>query len=210
MHYRIITALAIIVGVEACRVILGWVFGIDWLTRITPAGINMKFPTAVSFLMSAVGLYYISRTAKDDHGTAQIVLPGIALLIFSIMSALFVSAVFGVKAGLDSPFTKEASSIYAAGAGMPALPTMINFVLFGFACIFSLFPGGTQRRSILIAGCIIFLIGLIGMAGYILQVPRLYYELGGPFVPIAFNTAILFVLLGAGLSIIGRHKNNEA
>ncbi|MDP2630657.1 MAG: hypothetical protein Q8P56_04570 [Candidatus Uhrbacteria bacterium] len=206
MRHTIVVFLSIIIGIEACLVILGWGFGVEQLTRITPIGINMKFPTAVTFLATAVGLYYISRTAKENHDVSQIILPGIALFIFAYMSALFASAALGVTTGLDSPFTIEGRSVFTAGAGMPALPTMINFVLFGFASIVSLFPGTKQRRATVFFGSCIFILGLIGALGYILHIPALYYQFSGPFVPIAFNTAILFVLLGAGLIVIGKEK----
>ncbi len=209
MRDKIVTSLAFIIGAEALLVIAGWILGIDALTRILPVGINMKFPTALSFLLSAFGLYFIFRTIKDNYELSQVILVGIATAIFMLMGAIFVSYFSKAFTGLDSLFVMGNSPVYGAGSGLPALNSMIGFILFGLACVFALFFGPTLLIRIKFIGYPILILGAASLFGYALGLPYLYFQFNDTMTPMASNTALLFVLLGWGLIVTSQIKTTD-
>lgn len=211
MHHKIVKILALLIGTEAVIVMTGWILGIDSLTRFLPSGINMKFPTAASFLFSAIGLYFISRATKYDPELSRVVLPGIALVIFLMNTYLLLAGLFGIPTGLEILFVQEASPVFAEGSGLPALNTILCFILFASACVVALFPGPEFKSSIRFLGYTILVIGFISIVGYALRLPALYLDIVNSVVPMALNTAVFLVLLGFGLVVTSKAEfNNEA
>lgn len=206
VRYRIAKLLTLAVGIESCLVMIGWIFGIDALTRFLPGEINMKFPTAVVFLFSAIGLYLIIRVVQYNDEYARVMLPGNALFIFLIMSVLFASGLSGGQTGMEDLFVREQRPLYEFGAGWPALPTEINFILFGLAELFCLFPGTRLYKGFQFFGYPVVVIGAIAVIGYTLSIPVLFYKFTPSTVPIALNTAITFMALGLGMILISRIK----
>lgn len=209
MHYKISKFLSLIVGIEACLVMSGWIFGINALTRILPSGINMKFPTALTFFFAAIGLYFLTRLIEDNYELSQVVLPGVSLIIFLTMSAFLASGLSGGQIGLEILFVRGQSPLTIFGSGMPAIPTAINFILFGLACIFSLFDGGGRFKRLAFFGYVILIIGGIAVLGYLINAPLLFYQFSSSSIPIAFNTALSFVLLGLGLLLITKNRTQD-
>lgn len=211
MHSRIVKILALLIGMEACLVMAGWVFGIQSLTRILPIGINMKFPTAFVFFLSAIGLYCILMAVKYNYELPQIILPGIAIIIFLIMGEILVAYLTGGFTGIDALFINKNGDRYSAGSGLPALNTIASFILFGAACLYVLFPESKTINKLRIFGFFIFMIGFISVTGYVVGLPMLYFQFNNSSVPMAFNTALSFTLLGYGLIIISKiKKTNES
>jgi nitric oxide reductase large subunit len=60
------------------------------------------------------------------------------------------------------------------------------------------------NRKLFVIGCIVTLIGIIAVGGYIINMPLLYYLVKGFSTAMALHTAILFVILGIGLILLGR------
>jgi len=211
-----IEILALIIGIEAVLVMAGWIFNIDFLTRIWPSGINMKFTTALMFFFSSIGLYLLFRLVKDNHELSSVLLPGIALSIFLIMGVILLAVftntqsglladITGTQTGLEDLFVNKESSIYAEGSGLPSIITIVCFILFGIACVVSLFNFSKRQKILNFIGWAILIISLISVIGYIFYLPVLYLEIDG-LIPVAFNTALSFLLLGGGLIIISKTK----
>jgi len=218
-NQRIIEILSLIIGTEACLVMAGWIFGVDFLTRIMSGGINMKFPTALAFFFSAIALYLIFRTVKDDYEPSTLILPGIALMLFLIMGVILlanftdtqtglIASLTGIETGMENLFVKEQTPVYAEGSGLPAVITIINFITFGFACLNSLFISQKRQKVFKLIGWFIVISSLIPIIGYLFSLPALYFEIYDQ-TPIALNTALSFFLLGIGLIIIGKIKTNH-
>jgi hypothetical protein len=207
MRYRIAKILALIIGIEACLVMIGWVFSIDSLTRILPDGINMKFPTALMFFFSAFGLYYIIRIIENNYELSRVILPGISLFIFLIMSTLLATGLSGEKIGIEDFFIVAQSSANSLGLGLPSILTAINFIIFGLACMFSLsFDANDNYKKLKFFSYPILITGLIAVLGYGLHLPILYYQFSISTIPMALNTALTFILLGSGLIIMSFAK----
>ncbi len=206
MHRGIVRLLILVIGIEAVVVMIGWIFGINQLTGILSGRISMQFPTAMAFFLSAIGLYFIFRRTVYRCEFSQVVLPGIALSIFLIMGTLLVARMVNVPTGIEDLFTQDKIGINTTELGWPSLLTMINFVLFGAVCLVSLFTWSWYKKILKLFGCIIAVVGLIAIIGYISGAPVLYYQFNTSMIPMALNTALIFVLLGASLIIMGQSK----
>lgn len=215
MKYRISKFLALVVGIEAGIVMVGWIFGIDALTRFTSAGTNMRFSTALVFFFTSLGLYFITRAFEDQFVLSQVALPGVALFIFLFMGALLITGLAGGQVGVESLFIPEQDPLIASREGMPSLPTAFNFILFGLACIFCFSSNSNNAKfyqKIKLFGYSILIISLTAVMGYVLHLPALYYQFNDSSIPMALNTALSFILLGCGLlivsptNIIHKHK----
>ncbi|MFZ2167670.1 MAG: hypothetical protein WAV50_02235 [Minisyncoccia bacterium] len=206
IRHRLVRFLAICIGLEAVVVMTGWFFGIDQLTRLSSSGINMKFLTAFLFLFSAIGLYFISKAMRGERDILQTVLPPIVLSILTITVTLFVSRLLGTPTGIEQVFIPQPNpidlTIDTSIQGWPSFFTLVCFILFGFAGVASLFVSRLGRAVVLFAGASIFFVGFVAVIGYVFQLHQLYYDFSGSAVPMAFNTALLFVLLGSGLCVV--------
>lgn len=213
IRYPVTTIIALIIGVESLVVMLGWILGIDWMTRIVPFGINMKFITAVLFFICAIGLYLMALAIEGERVMAHTLLPGVALIIFIVTTTLLVSKILSIPTGVESLFVSSIGPIDFTTAmpteGWPAIPTLFNFILFALAGITALFPGTLRDKFILGTGYFILLVGCIAVAGYLFNLPALYYEVSFSTVPMAFNTALCFILLGFGLTRVLRPGGNQ-
>lgn len=207
IRHRLVELLASIIGLEALLVMAGWIFGIDQLMRFTSFGTNMKFMSAFLFFVSAMGLYFISRAMRGNRDVSQTALPGIVLTIFITTAILFASRLLGVSTGIERLFVTQPNPIdLTVGVsvnGLPSLSVCIGFILFGFAGVAALFPSRIGRMAISYLGILIFILGFVAIVGYVFQLPVLYYE-SSSSISMAFNTALLFVLLGTGLRIACR------
>jgi len=205
MNRKIVTILSLVIGGEAFIVMMGWIFHIHPLTRFLANGINMKFPTAFLFLVSAVGLYFIGKEKYEDNEWAHLILPGISLFIFLISFALLGAGIFNATTGIEFLYVETGASPLDFGSGWPSFPTLINFILFGIVSLFALFFD-TGFAKVQFFGYVISLVGLLAILGYLLRVPALYYQFNATAIPMASNTSLLFVLLGIGLVLIGKMK----
>jgi hypothetical protein len=184
----------------------GWILNIDAFTRIVPTEINMKFTTAFAFLLSGIALWCIDQEARGARETPLLILPVTAMTTVLVMATLLAAGIFGIQTGISELFVKGLTTKTVV-PGMPSIPIMIGFILFGTASILSLFTSPKVNRVILYVGMTIFLIGLVACFGYLFQIPILYYKFAGTANPSAPNTALMFVLLGLGL--VGTQKNQK-
>ena len=206
--------LAAFIGTEAMLVLVGWMFKVEPLTRLFMPGVNMKFVTALLFLISALGLLFIARAMRGDEELSQLILPGVMLSVFVITISLYVGRLLDTPTGIEQLFVSVPNPVDISATlptyGWPALPSIFNFILFGFAGAISLFPDSRSRRWLTYAGLSIFAIGLVAILGYLFRLPVLYYaSLGEPSIPMALNSASTFVLLGLGLVMAGRGNNDQ-
>ncbi len=180
-------------------VMAGWIWGIDSWTRISSNEINMKFAAAGAFFLSSISLWYIELAIYGRKEISQIILPATTLLILLIMATLLAAGIFGVQTGIEDLFVADSVLTKTVIPGMPAIPTMINFILFGIASILAFFEFSTKHKSFTYIGIPISIVGVTAVIGYVFHIPFLYYKFVGSSTPIALNTAILFIVLGLGL-----------
>jgi hypothetical protein len=197
---KIAKVLSLVVIIAGVVVITSWIFNVSILKSLSPNWVSMKFDTAIAFVLSGISLYFIVRATEGEFDKAQVVLSITSLIIILLMGILFSSAILKVRTGVEDLFIKETvGAAKTVTPGRPSIPTMINFVLIAFAGIFTMFNPQTLRTQLRIIGLAIGVIGLLAIAGYIINSPALYYYVEGVNSAMACHTAVLFVLLGTGL-----------
>jgi hypothetical protein len=196
---RLVKAVSLLVTAAGLTVMAGWIFDINMLKSLSPDWVSMKFSTAVAFAASGVSLYYIVRVLENEFDMAQVVLSLTSLTITLLMGVLFFSAILGIPTGIENLFVKETGEIKSVAPGQPSVPTMINFLLMALAAILALQHPARLLRKLKIIGIIVGLTGALAAAGYVFNMPLLYYYLEGVNSAMALHTALLFVILGTGL-----------
>lgn len=196
---NIAKGLSLAVIIAGVLVIIGWIFNIGILKSISPAWISMKFDTAAAFVLSGIALYFIVRALEGEFDRAQVALSITALIIILLMGTLFFSAVFDIRTGAENLFIKEAPGVVnTVTPGRPSIPTMVSFILIASAGILTTLNPSNLQSRLRITGAIIGAIGAMAVAGYIINVPKLYYYIEGINSAVACHTAVLFVILGIG------------
>jgi len=194
---RILSATVIVIGLV---VIIGWLMDIDSLKSIFPTWVTMKFSTAVSFLMSGIVLMLMNEYRNNNSEFSRIFLFAPLIIILFFMATLLITTLMGTTTGVSSLFvTEDPNAIGSVKAGTPSVGTMINFILIigvGFA---SLLVTKKFKIGALIAGGIIFLLGVIALLGYAIEEPALYYQVAGYSGAMAIHTAIAFCVIGIGM-----------
>jgi hypothetical protein len=197
---QIAKVLSLIVSIAAISVIIGWIFDISALKSIWPTWVSMKVDTAIAFLLSAITFYFIVRAVEGEFDKAQVALSVTCLTIILLMGILFFSALLKIHTGVEDLFVAElAGTAKTVTPGRPSVPTMINFMLIGFAGILTMSNPPKLQSKLKIIGLTVAAIGALAVVGYILNAPLLYYYIEGVSSAMAYHTAVLFVLLGIGL-----------
>lgn len=193
--------------VAGLSVVAGWVFDIGILKSVLPNHVEMKFVTALSFIAAGIILYSVAEERQESSFVVQTILPAAILTILILMATLFVASVFGIGTSIDSSFIKEpAGAVHTVIPGRPTMPTMFSFILIAIAGI--LFSFGF-RKQLFPLGVSVAIIGGIAVVGYIINRPLMYYFIAGKTTAIAFNTAILFVVIGIGFILCGKIASKQ-
>lgn len=204
---KIAHLLGIIVTLSGLTIMVGWILDIDILKSILPVWVTMKFTTALSFFLSGIILYFLASSEAGSAEIAKIVLPLMTLFIFLIMVTLLVSTFVGIRTGVEDLFVKETEgAVKSVTPGRPSVGTMINFICIAIAGIFTMLDLTKLKPNVQIIGWIVFVVGGVAVIGYIINVPLLYYTLERYSTAMALHTAILFMLLGVGLILLGRQE----
>ncbi|MFZ2657723.1 MAG: hypothetical protein WAX69_22510 [Victivallales bacterium] len=192
--------ISLIVSLCGVMVMIGWIFDIDFLKGLPASWISMKFDTAVAFLLSGISLYFIVRTQEGEFDKAQVVISITSLIIMLLMGILFFSSIFRIQTGAEHLiFNEVPGGVKTVIPGRPSIPTMFSFILVAIAGVLSILHLKNIRTTLVIIGLFVGIIGASAVLGYIINAPYLYYYFEGVNSAMAFLTATLFALLGAGL-----------
>ena len=200
---KIAKAISVVVMVLAAAIIVGWIFNIGYLKSLSPNWVTMKITTSIIFIFSGMALYAISMSLEGKFDIAQIVLSITSLVILLVMGIMFISTFFGVRTGVEDIIIHESSyTTKTMIPGQPSIPTMLNFLLIATTAISTILNINRLHFILRFVGVWLGLTGLLALLGYIINVPLLYYFIEGRNSAMAFNTAILFVLLGVGFTCL--------
>lgn len=202
---RLPLVLSALVFVGSTLVIGGWVYNINILKSLLPGLVTMKFTTALSFLISAVIVFFISERQGGRKDLAAVTIPVATLILFLLMGTLLTSVLFGITSGLETLFIPEREgAIFTAVPGRPSIGTMVNFLLIGAAGLTSLFMFTQKPRVYTFIGRTIVVIASIALVGFLLNMPVLYYTIPKISTGMALHTALFFFALGVALQYVSR------
>jgi PAS domain S-box-containing protein len=178
----------------------GWAFRLPLLTRILPGAVEMKANTAVALIMCSAALLILAdRPALKIQRVAQ----GLAFIVIAIGLASLAEYVFALQLGIDELLVKDPGGPFAVFRGRMSPFSAATFIVIGSALV-------AMRREALnkpakSAAGIAILIGAVSLLGYLWNAGELVTDSWLP--PVALNTAICFVLMGAGILLsIGRSE----
>jgi PAS domain S-box-containing protein len=170
--------------------VTGWVFHLPALTRVLPGAVEMKANTALALILCGAALLILAdRAAMRLERIAQ----ACALAVVAIGLASLAEHLFAWQLGIDELLVKDSDQFRGR---MPPL-SAAAFIIIGLAL-------AAMRRDALgkaakWAGGLVVLIGAMSLAGYLLHAGEVVTHAWRPRV--ALNTAICFVLLGAGILV---------
>ena len=193
--------LSAIVIVAAILVVYGWIFNVNIFKSVLPGIINIKFNTAVGFLLLGTAVWLLEEKAEPRYVQWA---KGIALFmfVFGLLSAS--QTIFDFNAGIDELIWKDdPNPVETKYAGRPSVHTSLSFAIISLVILF------IQSKRMLWF-CVISLIGVIIVSALVF----LNQLFGSSFLQAipwlaktALLTAILFLLLSTSL-LKSRHLAN--
>ena len=201
--------MAALVSLIGGVVILGWVFevfDIYLYTAIMPHLIGMRFTTALSFLLSGLVLLLIANAHQHHSAQSGNLLPAASMGLLLLMVGMLIISVMDIQTNVEYWFVGDAAyALKADVSGLPSIGTMSAFIVIGLIGVLTLInpPKSTQ---LLLAGFIECGFAIIALFGYLLNIPLLCYEIEGTCSAMSLHAAILFIVLGIGLLILGSIK----
>lgn len=191
--------LSIAVGI---MVIVGWLFDITVLTSILPQWIRMKFATALGFIFSGIIVHFLALKNGTWTETKRIALTMFPMFLILIMGTLFLGSIFGFQTGMENIAFVDVHELKTPiFQGRPSVATMFSFLLIASIGILHNFKK-TKKETFSIIGKTVGIIGFVGVIGYMLNSPILYYEIPGISNAIAIHTTALFALLGLAIYLL--------
>jgi PAS domain S-box-containing protein len=174
---------------------VGWVFGIEWLTRGHPALPVMHPNTAAGLAAGAVAVLVTAERPSMSRRTAIALLLSSAVLLLGLLTLR--EYAFGWDAGIDRIFTHRPLTASEPFSNRPSPQTSLNFVLLGATLLsFNLgWPIRLGQTVATLAGAN----AIAALTGYIFSARTFYgfppYASTGMSVP----TAVSFILLAAAV-----------
>jgi PAS domain S-box-containing protein len=170
----------------------GWAFHIPTLTRVLAGAVEMKANTAVGLILCGAALFILAdRAPLRVERAAQ----AFALAAAAIGLASLAEYVFAWQLGIDEFLVKDTNIAYNPFRGRMSPFSAAAFIIMGSAlAVMRLKALLEAARS---AAALVILIGAVSIVGYLWNAGELVTDSWLP--PVAINTAVCFVLLGAGI-----------
>jgi hypothetical protein len=199
-----VTVLSVIVMISGVIVTTGWVLDIKLLQSILPVWVTMKFTTAISFILSGAVILCLALHIRKKGSLPGIFLPVLGLCILLQMATLFASSILGIDTGIEELFVREAQgAVRTATPGKPSLATMIEFILIAVMAFLALFGSHRFYPTAKWVGALITIVGIVGVLGYATNLPLLFYSIPDFSTAMACHTAVLFILCGIAIHLLG-------
>lgn len=199
IYKRSVNFIAGFVVLISIAVMLGWFLNISFLKSILPGWATMKFTTALCFLLAGITLYFISQMIQKRVDYSLIILSFTSFSILLLMGTLLVSSVSGIRTGLEDLFVKEAQqAVLTVTPGRPSMGTVIAFMLIAICSVLIMLDRSWSLKIISKIGWMLVVMGSIAVAGYVFNIPVLFFVHESLSFAMAMHTAILFILLGSG------------
>lgn len=184
-------SLCLSVSMIGAAVIWGWAEGTTWLTNISPHLPSMKISTAICFIFAGLLTYLLRSNGVGPK--SQVFGSAVTFGIMLFMGGMAVADLLGVRSGIENLFVLDHSTELSPRPGMPALGTMMAFILISSAGIAWIFE---RRELVAPLYCMVMLIGSVSLAGYAFNRPSLYFFEVGRNNAMAIHAAAMFVALG--------------
>lgn len=176
----------------AIIVILGWCFHIEVLKSVIPGLPEMKFNTAICFLLLAIAPILI---LSDKYVLSAI----LSSIVFFIASASLLQTVFGYDFGIDQLLIKDFITQPDIPDGRMAPTSSLSFIVCSGVLL------GLRYQSIIVRAIsqyllhLVTLISFLAILGYIYGVPAFYKFTFT--VSMALHTALVFFFISISITL---------
>jgi diguanylate cyclase (GGDEF)-like protein/PAS domain S-box-containing protein len=188
-------AAAVLVAVSGLLVLVGWAFDLEVLKRVLPNWVAMNPLTALAFIGIAGSLALLARP-ESDSGPRRLA-RAVALAVALVGLARLATHLTGWDVGLDQwLFSARLRDGVSTGPNRMAPNTAVVFTLIGLALALLDWEPSPPRRPAQYLIVAAALIALLAVIGYAYQVAP-FYEVPR-FIPMAFPTALAFILVSIG------------
>ena len=197
----------IVISIGTAIALFGWIFGYLEVTSIIHEGGTMKFVTAIFFILSGFTLYSVCNFIVRKSTIFYVAIFASSFIEFIFLMTLFSSIIIGIPTGIENAFSHEAYSQYNI-PGKPSYPTIINFFFIVLVSFFALYDNKILEKYLYFSGSIMIIVSSIALIGYIINNPLLFYTIPSINSAMAFPTAILFTLIGAGIILLSNIRSS--
>ena len=174
-------------------VLSGWLLGVEQVNNALAGLQTMKVNTAIAFIAAGLSLGLRSSRSPRIRMASQ-VLGGITGLIGLLTLGEYLS---GRNFGIDEWIFKEPAALGTLYPGRMSFMSALSFTMIGMAFLFfdseNELKYNLSQSLALVSGIIAY----IALAGQFFGVDYLYQV--GVFAPMAFHTALSFILLFVGM-----------
>ena len=198
----------IVISIGTAIALFGWIFGYLEVTSIIHEGGTMKFVTAIFFILSGFTLYSLCNFIVRKSSIFYVAIFASSFIEFIFLMTLFSSIIIGIPTGIENAFSHETYSQYNI-PGKPSYPTIINFFFIVLVSFIALYDNKKVGKYLYFSGSIIIIVSSIALIGYIINNPLLFYTIPSINSAMAFPTAILFTLIGAGMILLSNIKSSN-
>ncbi len=193
--FSVLPTLAAVASIVAgALVLLGWLLDVELLKRGIPGFVAMNPVTAVTFILAGSALW---KCREPDYAAPSHLVKVLAVIVLLVGAIKSVGLISGWHPNVDELlFAAKLNPPGSAGPNRMAPNTALAFMFLGV----SLFA--VDLKAVRSSVCQVFALAvgvcaLFSLTGYIYGV-RQFYGLAS-FIPMAIHTALLFLLLAAGV-----------
>ncbi len=189
-------------------VLIGWFLDLAVLKSVIPGSATMKANTALCFILAGISLNL--QTRQQRMLTTRIA-KGCAIAVSMIGLTTLSQYIFGWNLGIDEVLIRDLVAPIASDPGRMGINTAINFGLVGLGLWLAnhqhLQPQRQRKYQIYLSNRIAIgqtlalvagFIALQAAIGYIYNV-RVFYQFSINTTAMAFETAVVFIVLCAGI-----------
>ena len=190
-----------VLGSSLAIVLVSWMGGTPWPTTFG-VGPAMVPYTMLSFGLSGIALAIATFHAKPiNPHFSEGAKTALSVVLLALASIAAVDMIYHLDSLLSWQLPNDAQwDIDTAQRGYPSPVKIAGFVLLSIL-------GGVDFKSPwrYFLGSMVGLIGMVALCGHLLAAPRVYYYFAGHTTGMAWLTALLFVLSGAGYILMTKH-----
>ncbi len=185
--------LPLIIVATGGLILLGWLLDIAIIKSVAPDLTAMNPMSAVCFVLAGGALWLLGTRQQPRLAQA------LAAVVIAVTLLKLADLVFATNFGIDR-------LLFAGKLDLTAVPnrmapnTVVCFLLLGIAILLS---GRSSEQRVIIAqgfALLTLLVAFLALVGYIYDVQPFYGML--TYIPMALNTAVLFLLASAGILAI--------
>jgi len=193
---------AVLTAALGAIVLAGWALGLPLLKGALPGAVEMKANTAVGLVLAGCALLILGdRPSPRLQRLAQ----ALALAVGALGLATLGEYLFGWQLGIDELLFRDTAGAYNVLRGRMSPYSAVAFASIGLALAAMPQPG--LRPLAWSAAIVTTVIGAPSFLGYLWNASELTADRWLP--PVAVNTAVAFILLGAGTLLAIRRPETQ-